>query len=337
MLYFGCDLHKKWTTFTVMDEDGTILSQQNIPNTRHAIEHYVNGFSGEKIATVEATFSWFWFVDLMEDLTEKTILAHPGKAKDMLKGRAKTDKLDSKGLAELTRSDLIPEVYIPPKEIRDIRELLRYRTGLVRYRTSLKNKTHAILHKNGILHSFSDLFGKRGKLWLSELPLRPCYQYILKTYLDLIQTFNTLIKEVEQEIYTKPLKRDEEIMLLRDLPGIGELFAFHIKYEIVTIDRFYSDKHFVSYAGLAPSTSQSAEIMRHGKLGPQANHWLKWVLIEAAQHARNHYWFRPLYKRVLSKHGKNIAKIAVARKLARVIYFMLSRKQPFRGREQASS
>jgi transposase len=333
MLYFGCDLHKKWTTFTVMDEDGTIFSQKNIPNTPNAREHFVNGFSGEKTATVEATFSWFWFVDLMEDLTQKTILAHPAKAKNILKGRAKTDKLDSRGLAELTRIDLIPEVYIPPKEIRDIRELLRYRTGLVRYRTSLKNKTHSILHKNGILHPFSDLFGKRGKTWLGKLPLRPCYQYILETYLNLIQTFNTLIHEVEQEIYTKPLKRDKEIMLLRELPGIGELYAFHIKYEIVTIDRFYSDKHFVSYAGLAPSTSQSAEITKHGGLIPQSNHWLKWVLIEAAQHARRHSWFQPTYKRVLLRHGKNIAKIAVARKLARVIYFMLSRKEPFRGRE----
>ncbi|MCK4576719.1 IS110 family transposase [candidate division WOR-3 bacterium] len=333
MLYFGCDLHKKWTTFTVMDERGSILSQQNIPNTPYAIEQYVNGFSGEKTATVEATFSWFWFVDLMEDLTQKTILAHPGKAKDILKGRAKTDKLDSKGLADLTRVDLIPEVYIPPKEIRDIRELLRYRTGLVRLRTSLKNKTHSILHKNGILHSFSDLFSERGKQWLGELPLRSCYQYILKTYIDLIQTFNTLVTEAEQEIYTKPLKQDEEITLLRDLPGIGELFAFHIKYEIVTIERFYSDKNLVSYAGLAPATKQSADNIRYGKLIPQSNHWLKWALIEAAQHARRHYWFRPTYKRVLLRHGKNIAKIAVARKLARVIYFMLSRKEPFRGRE----
>ncbi|TET18912.1 MAG: IS110 family transposase [Candidatus Cloacimonadota bacterium] len=156
---------------------------------------------------------------------------------------------------------------------------------------------------------------------------------MLKTYIDLIQILDKLILQATQEFHTKPLKQDEEIRLLCDLPGIGDLFAFHIKYEIVTIDRFYSDKNFVSYAGLAPSTSQSAEVTQHGGLMHQSNHWLKWVLIEAAQHASRHYWFQPTYKRVLLRHGKNIAKIAVARKLARVIYFMLSRKQPFRGRE----
>ena len=116
MLYFGCDLHKKWTTFTVMDERGSILSQKNIPNIPNAIEYFVNSFPGEKIATVEATFNWYWFVDLMENLTQKTILAHPGKAKDILKGRAKTDKHDYKGLAELQRVDIIAEVHNPPKE-----------------------------------------------------------------------------------------------------------------------------------------------------------------------------------------------------------------------------
>ncbi|GAH43583.1 unnamed protein product, partial [marine sediment metagenome] len=277
MLYLGCDLHKKRTTFTVMDERGTILSQEAIQNTPEAIEQYVNGFPGEKTATVESTFNWFWFVDLLENLTAETILAHPGKTKAILQARAKTDKIDSKGLADLTRLDLIPRVHIPPKEIRDVRELLRYRTGLVRIRTSLKNKIHSILHKNGILNAFSDLFSERGKQWLGELPLRPCYQYILKTYIDLIQIFNKLILQAEQEFYTKPLKQDEEIMLLCDLPGIGKLFAFHIKYEIVTIERFYSDKNFVSYAGLAPATSQSAEVTQHGGLIPQSNHWLKWA------------------------------------------------------------
>jgi transposase len=333
MLYFGCDLHKKSTTFTVMDEGGTILSQEKIQNTREAIVQYVNGFSGEKTATIESTFNWFWFVDLLENLTDEVILAHPEKTKTILQARAKTDKIDSRGLAHLTRVDLIPRVHIPPKEIRDVRELLRYRTGLVRTRTSLKNKSHSILHKNGILHSFSDLFSERGKEWLGELPLRPCYQYILKTYIDLIQILDKRILEATQEFYTKPLKQDEEIRLLCELPGIGDLFAFHIKYEIITIDRFYGDKQFVSYAGLAPSTSQSDEKTKHGRLMPKSNHWLKWVLIEAAQHASRHYWFQPTYKRVLLRHGKNIAKIAVARKLARVIYFMLSRKQPFRGRE----
>lgn len=333
MLYFGSDLHKKSTTFTVKDESGKKLSQKKIPNIPQEIEQYVNGFPGEKIATVEATFKWYWFVDLMENLTTETILAHPGKTKAILQARAKTDKIDSDGLAELTRIGLIPRVHIPPKEIRDIRELPRYRTGLVRIKTSLKNRSHSILHKNGILHSFSNLFSEQGKQWLGELPLRPCYQYILKTYIDLIQVFNKLILQAEQEFYTKSLKQDEEIRLLLDLPGIGDLFAFHIKYEIVTIERFYSDKHFVSYLGLAPSTSQSASVTKHGGLIPQSNHWLKWVLVEAAQHARRHYWFRPTYERVLSRHGKNVAKIAVARELARVIYFMLSRKERFRGRE----
>jgi len=334
MLYIGADIHKKTTTMAVKNAQGDVLLHKKLPNDKIVLRQFVKSIDDEKKLTAEATFNWYWFIDLMEKYVDEVILAHPQKAKILMgvvNKNAKTDKLDAMGLAELLRLDMVPKVFIPPKEIRDVRELLRYRLSLVRIRTSVKNRVHGILHKNGVNSPFSDLFGKSGRVYITSLSLHPCYTHILTGYLALVEFLDELISNVEKEIHKKPLVKNKDIQLLLALPGVGELSAFVIKYETIDIGRFASDKKYVSYCGLAPSTSDSADVKRHGGLIPQANRYLKWVFIESAHHARWHWWFKPTYQRALEKHGKNIAKIAVARELARITYFMLSRGEPFRG------
>lgn len=335
MLYIGADIHKKTTTMAVKNSRGDVVLHKKLPNDKIVLRQFIKSIDDEKKLVVEATFNWYWFVDLMEKYVDEVTLANPQKAKILMEvnKKAKTDKLDAEGLAELLRRDMVPKVFIPPREIRDTRELLRYRISLVRIRTSVKNRIHGILHKNGVNSPFSDLFGKGGRVYIASLSLHPCYTHILTGYLALVEFLDELISNVEKEIYKKPLVKTKDIQLLLALPGVGELSAFVIKYETIDIKRFASDKKYVSYCGLAPSTSESADVKRHGKLIPQANHYLKWVFIESAHHARWHWWFKPTYQRALKNHGKNIAKIAVARELARITYFMLSRGEPFRGSE----
>jgi len=126
---------------------------------------------------MEATRNWYYLYDIMEDMVDRVHLAHPLKTRAIAHARIKTDKISSSILAHLLRTDLLPSSYIPSKEIRDQKELLRYRASLVGLRTMIKNKVHSLLSKNGLSSPYSDPFGKKGLLWLKALPLREHYPY----------------------------------------------------------------------------------------------------------------------------------------------------------------
>lgn len=340
MYDIGCDLHKRNAYFVTRNSRGKIMSQQNVVITSpFDVTSYLKRQPSPRRLTVEATCNWYWFVDAVEDYVDQLALVDPGKAKEIARAhiKAKTDKIDANMLAVLTQRKLIAPLYIPPREIRDQRELLRYRTALVRIGTRLKNMTHALLIKNGINIKVADLFGIKGRALLKMAPLRPSYRLILEQNLRLIDTISSQIAKLEKEIYAQPFKRGKSFKLIKELPGFGDLFSLHLNYEIGSIRRFPGPKSFVLYAGLAPRTNQSAERLRHGKLIPQSNHWLKWILVEAAQHARYHPTFSALYQRVRMKHGKQVAKITVARKLAIIIYHMLSKQEHFRGQVKGRS
>ena len=149
----------------------------------------------------------------------------------------KTDKIDSTILAHLLRADLLPEAYIPSRGTRDMRELLRYRASLVKLRTQLKNKIHSILSKNGILCSFSDLFGKGGIRFLQEIELRPCYRQAIDGYLRIIEQLSTSLREISHEI-NQIAEVNGQARILISMPGIGCYSALLILSEIGDISRF---------------------------------------------------------------------------------------------------
>lgn len=338
MLHVGADLHPATTTFTVKNASGELLSQKRFPNDKKLLKAFVNQFPGPKRIAVEATGNWYWFVDLMEPIADEVCLVNPAKARDIIKARAKTDKIDSDKLTDLSRLNLLPTVYIPPKEIRTQRELLRYRIFLVRRRTTFKNRVQSVLKKNGVSHEFSDLFSSAGIEFVLKLRLNTVYTMVVKNSIEIIAMLDKKIAEVEQAIFADPPKKNSDIAIIDTLPGFGPFNSTLTAYEIGTIDRFTSDKQYISYVGLAPSTTQSGDKEhRHGKLSRHCNLWLKWTYIEAAQNAKRHSWFNRLYQRTMRKHGKNVAKIAVARELAMITYHMLKGREPFRGQANNGS
>jgi transposase len=119
--------------------------------------------------TIEAVRNWYWLYELLEELGVAVKLVHPRKVRLIAESKNKSDKVDALVLAQLERTDYLPQAYIPPRPVRDMRELLRYRLVLVRLRTSLKNRIHALLDKLGIQQSFTDLFGKAGRKFLTIL------------------------------------------------------------------------------------------------------------------------------------------------------------------------
>lgn len=327
MLYCGVDFHKRFSYVTTMSEQGKNKEQIKVFNGE--LPRFFDSLQDEVKVAVEATSNWYHFYELIEEKVLSIELAHPLKTRAIAEAKIKTDKIDSTILAHLLRTNLLPTSYIPPKEVRDTRELLRYRASLVRLRTQIKNKIHALLLKNGISYQFSDLFGKGGLKFLKELPLREAYRIPLDGYIKALENLSLLIKEISSRI-DNLADKDDNVKLLMTIPGIGAYSAMLIMSEIGDINRFHSKKHLSSYAGLVPSTKSSADKTRHGHIIGAGSKWLRWILIEAAQKA--HLYKGPLYsfyQRIRYKKGHQKAVVALARKLSVITYYMLKNKVTF--------
>lgn len=341
----GCDLHSKRTWFCLVDgrpeavgyplPPQAILLEREVPTERRAIAEFLAEADqvapGPKALAVETVGNWYWFLDFVEPLLEEVHLVNAGKAKAIASARIKTDKLDARVLAWLLRNQLIPEVYIPPKAARDLREAYRHRTYLVRMQTRFKNRIHSILLKLGLRRVHSDLFGPGGREYLARLEIDPSYRLVLDHSLGLIEELGKRTLQTEAHLAHHPVRPDRAIRILDSLPGFGLLLATHASLEILDIERFPGDKNYVSYCGLAPGTHHSQDTVKRQGLLPHGNRWLKWVYLLGAQHAANHPYFRKTYQRQLALNGAMTARISLARRMAISSYHMLTKGEFFNG------
>jgi transposase len=168
----GIDLHRKRSHVAVIDADGTQVLSRRIVNDPAVFLELLEGIDGESRIALEATYGWEWLADLLEGAGYELHLAHPLRTKAIASARVKTDAVDARTLAHLLRADLLPEAYVAPRELRDLRDLLRHRVALTRIRSALKQRVGAILAKHGIQRPYSNLFGPGGMRFLTELELR---------------------------------------------------------------------------------------------------------------------------------------------------------------------
>lgn len=330
--YIGVDLGKRKAVVVKKDSHGKITGKATLPVTQAALESYFSKQDRKSKVVVEATGNWMYLYETIERYTPDVVLAHPLKTRAIAEARIKTDSIDATTLAELLRLDGIPAAYIPPLEIRDTRELLRYRASLVSVRVGLKNKIHAVLTKNGIECTFSDVLGKASQQWLKNLTLRPYYRQELDGYLRVAEVLAVLIAEITTTIKAV-VAENAQAQLLMSLPGISYYSALLILSEIGEIERFPDAKRLCSYAGLVPSIYSSGSKTYHGRITKQGSKWLRWILVEASTHAANgDAHLQSLYRRVSRRRGRSTARVAVARKVLTIIYAMLKRNQPFRRR-----
>ena len=328
--YMGIDLHKAKSFITRLDQRGRVLEQVELPHASGALQRYLERIPADTRLAVEATGNWMWLYELIEDRYPDLVLAHPLKTKAIASARIKTDKIDATTLAYLLRADLVPAAYIPRRAIRDTREILRYRASLVRLRTQVKNKIHAILSKTGIRPPTKTAVGVKSRRFLATVPVRACYRLGLDGYLRLIEALTAEIGGVAQTIDAQA-QADPRAQLLCTMPGLAAYSALLILSEIGDIQRFPDSRHLCSYAGLVPSVHASGGKTRLGRLTKQGSSWLRWILVELSVHAINGApQFRSLYDRVAKKHGNNVGRVAVARAMLKAIYAMLTKQEAFR-------
>lgn len=328
-LYIGADLHKNTCYLTVMDKEGIIQRQTEISTDTDKVYQFFKVYQGSSVA-VESTMNWMPFYETLESLGLRVKLSNPLQTKAIASARIKNDKVDSKILAELLRTNFLPTAYIQPRDIRDLKELVRQRVSYVELRTRIKNKIHSVLFKTNTKHPFSDLYGKAGMEFLRTVTLRTIYREELDRYLTTLKLLNDQVQEVSTAI-KKTAELDYDCQLLMTIPGISFYSALVIKSEIGDIARFANANKLCSYAGLVPSTYASADKIRTGRITKRGSKWLRKVLVDAVTLRKGKpNKFSVFYLKLKKSKGTGKAKVAVARKLCTVIFAMMTDKQPFR-------
>lgn len=329
MQYVGLDVHKKYTKAVVVNEKGKVLRQREFGNEPVEFDKFTKELGKDARIVMEASGCWQHIYDYLDEQGYDVKLAHPLKVKAIASARIKTDTIDATILANLLRADLIPESYVPPDYVRKERNIVRHRTGLTRIKTQIKNKVHAILIRHGINYEFSDAFGMAGMEYLYSIDLPEAERLAMDHYLNIIDFIDKKVEE-SNEIIDILCKKNPQANLITSLPGIGHYSALLIMSEIADIRRFKKPKNLCSYAGLVPSTYQSGNTLKHGRITKQGSRPLRWILTQCAHIAvRKDDVLRTFYIRVSKRKGKKAATVAVARKMLVYIHRMLELNIPY--------
>jgi transposase len=254
------------------------------------------------------------------------------KAKGLAPLACKTDRIDAWVLAELSRRDLVPAIWLPDFEVRQERERSRWRLHLVKHRSQLKHRVHSALMCFGHACPVTDLFGAAGRQLLKRLDFPDPWRSDVLAAVALIDDLDRQIHGIEREL--RALGADHRyVSLLQTVPGIAWVLGYTIAAEIGDIERFASPGKLAGYTGLCPKVRQSGSMDRRGPLAKNGPKYLRWALLEAATNAIKHPVYRERYQRTKQRLGRQrgakVAQIDIARRLSEAIWHMLTRNQPF--------
>ena len=325
-------MHKKLSYYSMVDGEGTEVKKGRFPTTCEGLDEFASKLpEGAKVA-IEASTSGIFAYERLDEGGIEVHLAHPVYVKPFAKKHVKTDKVDARVLAQLLRMAYLPESYVPGKEIRDQRVLIRHHASLVPLRT-IKNRIHALLAIEGIQTSeFSDLFGKKGMKFLRGVKLREVRRKALDNYLEVLKALEERIEEME-DILKEKTKITDEAKWLMSIPGIGYHNALLILSELGEIERFSNPKSMVSYSGLAPKVEQSGDYKRYGHINKHSNGFLRWAFIQSARAAvrsSKPNRFQRIYNKIKARRGEKVAIVATARHMAESVYWVLTRKEYYK-------
>ena len=321
----GMDLHRHRSVLVRMTEDGRRLGTARITNGAAELRREIARAGRHPRVVLEATYGWYWAADVLEAAGAEVHLAHPLGVKAFTYRRVKDDVRDAADLADLLRMGRLPEAWIAPDPVRELREITRYRHKLVRLRTSCKDQVHAVLAKLGIAVTCSDLFGAGGRQWLDGLKMPQPYAGKVTSLRQLTGELGTEIAMLS-EVTADLLAGDRGYQVIQQLPGIGPVLAAVIVAEIGDVRRFGNAGQLCSWAGLTPRHRESDLRVTRGHVTKQGSRMLRWALTEAIQHAPASTPYGAAKDAIIARRGKearNIAKVAAARRLLTLVFYGL--------------
>jgi transposase len=328
MYYMGVDNHKQRSHLTIMEEDGAIVKAGSVLNYRSEIQEFLRGLETEMKAVVEAGYSSYVLVDILEDLGVEVKVAHPLEVKAIAKAKIKTDKRDSRILADLLRANLIPEAHKRSPETRRAQRVLRQRVFFVAGQTRVKNRVRALLAQQPediqkAIGLEKELFSQKGIARLKAVEMASVDKALVEGLLKLHEELRALIK-TSDKLVEELFQKMADAQRIYTVPGFGKFFSVLVATEIDDIRRFESAAKLHSYAGVIPSTHSSGMRSYQGKMTREGNRWLRWAAVEAVWPAIRHdRGLQLFYQKYASRKKPNVAKVATARRLLTIIYTIL--------------
>ena len=330
MLYTGADLHRRLIVVCTVDDNGTVVARSRMKTDPALVTEYFRRWPDQHRAVVECTTGWYWFSDLLRSLGVEVVLAHAKYLKAISYAKVKTDAVDALTLAQLLRMGYIPEAHQLPPEYRAMRDLLRQRMVMEHKRTNIIQRVTSILAQFNI----------------TDLPFSPCqpgfadflnqcsipdeYRMTLMLYHQQCLQVTEHRKQLEKHFKAR-LRPTSAVQLLMSLPGIGDITGSIIAMETGDIHRFADAKHYCSYCRLVPGAKDSGGKHSHRSGSKDGNQYLKFAFTESAIKAMRFYpQIKHFAARLERRATKAIARTVVAKELAKISYYVLSRQQEFK-------
>ncbi len=319
--YVGIDLHRRRSVIVRMTEDGEVLDCVRITNDPVALSLELAKAGPDPEVALESTYGWYWAADLLQADGAHVHLVHPlGLHWDSR--RVKNDERDATELANRLRRGDLPESWIAPPEVRELRELVRYRAKLTALRTSAKAQIHAVMAKQGILPTLDDMFGPTGQALLDEMPFEGAYATRVESLRDLLQLYARELTMVES-VLRRRLADDAGYKAIQAINGVGPIMAAIFVAEIGDVGRFPDARHLCSWAGMTPSHRESDRKVRRGHITRQGSGLVRWAAVEAVARYHGGDPIAPAFRRIAARRGVMIARVAAARKLLCLVYYGL--------------
>ena len=319
--YVGIDLHRRRSVIVRKDEHGDVLATTRITNEPDALASVVADAGPGAPVVLEATYGWYWAVDLLHELGCDVHLAAPSGL-NWGQRRVKNDERDAIDLVDMFRLGRLPEAWIAPPPTRELRELVRHRYKLVALRTGLKAQVHAVMAKNGVVPRTIEMFGPAGTAQLDALELPAAYDMRLRSLRRLIAEFDTEVAAADVELHRR-LRGDRGYEAIQAIKGVGRGMAAVFVAEIGDVNRFPSPKALCSWAGLTPRHHESDTTVRRGPVTKQGSRLVRWAAVEAVARYRPTEKLAADFHRIAERRGRFKARVALARKVMTLVYYGL--------------
>jgi len=331
--YVALDIHKHYCIIAAADREGRVVLHP--VRVEHAdLEGWLKkNLRASDHVVIESTTNAWHVYDLLEPWVERVVVANPIKVKQIAQARVKTDIRDTLILTRLLAANLVPDVWVPPAHVREMRQLLSQRRQLVESHTQIVNRMHSVAHRHHLKHERGKRFNEKTTLWQRDNRLSKVEQFQLELEMEnrgyIEKQIRRIGKEVAKMSHQKPWA--ESMTYLMQLPGFGVITAMTILAAIGEVQRFETAKKLASYSGLTGGVDQSGTHLVQKGITKEGRKELRWAMVEVAQRAvtSDPRWtrkFQELHKRM----HRNQAIVAVARQLLELVWYVLTRRQPYR-------
>ena len=330
--YCGIDLHARTMYVCIMDKMGEILFRRNMKNDFGLLTRALEPYRPSVSVGVESTYNWYWLADGCHAAGLPFYLGHALYMKAIHGGKKKNDRLDAQTLTNLMRTNYFPEAYAYPREMRATRDLLRRRHRYVALRAACYTHIQNTFTQQAILDSLSgEVKRKSSRRQIPSLLPDPDLHMSVDCDLDLVDALDPVIHRIEKQVLAQAKHHDRNAFsILMTTPGVGEMLALTILYEIHTITRFRSASAFSSYSRVVKVERTSVGKKTKGGNQKIGNPHLKWAFSEIILVAQTSSpLIKKYYEKLKSKHEPGKAKSIIAHKFAVAIYYMLKNRQAF--------